>query len=464
MNSPQAAVPRRPRYRYWILGLAVLGGLAWWMESRRLQSAPANSASAAPQPQLAKGSDHTLIVPEETVHAMALSSETARTADESQHLKLTGQLMLDPGRLVHINARFPGEVVQIGSRNPKGEQPEQLRSGDRVVKGQRLAVVWSKEIGEKKSDLVDALSQLEFHKKLYLSLKSLQKDGGVSQRAAEEAKRNYESDLIQVERVRRTLRSWRIDEQELVEVEGEFQRIQQSAAASPEEMNEITPIDAKVSASWAEIDIRSPLDGVILEKNVTVGDIVSTESDLFQVADLSQLMVMANVYEEDLAKLNALPPDQRTWSVRLLSTPSAPPHEGRIETIGNVIDPNQHTAVAQGWMNNEQGDLRVGQFVEATVQVPMSHELVEIPSSALIDDGARKFVLIALDESLCRLQRREVHVVHRNATSIILRPTEALGVRPGERVLTGGVMELLSVLNDLAPLPSAAPTSDSKTK
>ncbi|WP_432490593.1 efflux RND transporter periplasmic adaptor subunit, partial [Flavonifractor plautii] len=70
---------------------------------------------------------------------------------------------------------------------------------------------------------------------------------------------------------------------------------------------------SRIDESWAEIDIRSPLDGVILEKNLTVGDIIRTDQDhdLFKVADLSRLVVAANVYEEDIPTLTALPDDQR---------------------------------------------------------------------------------------------------------------------------------------------------------
>ena len=60
--------------------------------------------------------------------------------------------------------------------------------------------------------------------------------------------------------------------------------------------------------TWAELDIVAPMAGVILEKNFTVGDIVDTTHDMFKIADLSRLGVMANVYEEDLPKLVALPP------------------------------------------------------------------------------------------------------------------------------------------------------------
>jgi len=52
--------------------------------------------------------------------------------------------------------------------------------------------------------------------------------------------------------------------------------------------------------------VKAPLDGVILEKNIAVGDIVDTSLDLFKVADLTSLGVMVHVYEEDLPTLRAL--------------------------------------------------------------------------------------------------------------------------------------------------------------
>ena len=52
--------------------------------------------------------------------------------------------------------------------------------------------------------------------------------------------------------------------------------------------------------------MRAPFAGVVLEKNITTGDIVDTNLDLFKVADLDRLGVMADVYEEDLPALESL--------------------------------------------------------------------------------------------------------------------------------------------------------------
>ena len=263
-------------------------------------------------------------------------------------------------------------------------------------------------------------------------------------------RQTVESNLIQVERLRRTLRSWRLDEADLKEAETEAQRIHAHASAPPDRpTSEDFKADPKVERTWAEIDIRSPMDGVILEMNLAIGDIVKTSDDLFKVADLSRLIVTANAYEEDLPELTGLTPERRKWTVQLISRPQVPEVTGQIEMIGNVIDPNQHTAVVQGWIDNALGELRVGQFVEAVVQTPHAADLAELPSSGLLDDGAKKFVFVALDDKLTRVQRREVRLTRRTASTVFVSSEGDFGVRPGERVLVRGQLEMAEVWNQL---------------
>ena len=405
--------------------------------------------------RLADDSADILVVPAATVSSMRLTGFTAAASRAPHPLRLTGQLMLDPSRLVHVHTRFTGEVIQIGESS-RADNP-QLRVGDRVKRGQLLAVLWSKEIGEKKSDLVDALSALSLHETIYRHLKSLDNSGAVSQRNIEEMRRNYESDLIQVERLRRTLRSWRLDESELKEVEAEAQRIHDRASHPPDSPPADGPSETAPTSGadshWAEIEIRAPLDGVILEKNLTVGDIVETDDDLFKIADLTRLIVMANIYEEDIPSLTGIPEEQREWRVNLTSLAATGPITGRIESIGNVIDPNQHTAVVQGWIDNAQGNFRVGQFIEAVVSVPEGQDEVEIPITALLDDGEHKAVFIAKAEDMTRLERRPVVVRRRTGRAAFLANDRERGVQAGERVLTRGVLELNAVLEELRPTP-----------
>ena len=83
------------------------------------------------------------------------------------------------------------------------------------------------------------------------------------------------------------------------------------------------------------------MHGVILEKNIVLGDLVDTNLDLFKVADLSRLRVMAHAYEEQLPLLdNLAEPQGRKWTISVQSDRGLPPLAGRFEQIGKMIDPN----------------------------------------------------------------------------------------------------------------------------
>src|SRR5437879_2791168 len=134
-------------------------------------------------------------------------------------LRLEGSLALDPDFVHRARARFSGEVVQITTiadtmRSPFGEtQTRPLSAGDHVEKDDLLAVIWSKDLGEKKSELLDALSQLRLDQ---VTLERLKRFAiSVPERTLEEAQRRVDADLIAVERAKRTLRVWRVTEAEM---------------------------------------------------------------------------------------------------------------------------------------------------------------------------------------------------------------------------------------------------------
>src|SRR5262249_22075007 len=130
----------------------------------------------------------------------------------------------------------------------------------------------------------------------------------------------------------RTLRSWRLTEEEIQAIRAEAAQLHQNAldgekkpsgsSTKPSSSKRVEDsADIKADKSWAETEIRAPMDGVILEKNFNIGDIVDPSQDLFKIADLSRMEVLANIYEEDLPAIRALPLSQRRWKVDLKSDP-----------------------------------------------------------------------------------------------------------------------------------------------
>ncbi|MFN0052836.1 MAG: efflux RND transporter periplasmic adaptor subunit [Planctomycetales bacterium] len=163
------------------------------------------------------------------------------------------------------------------------------------------------------------------------------------------------------------------------------------------------------------------MTGTIVEKNVAVGDYINNELDIFKLADLRRLDVLVHAYEEDLPILEGLPMDRRSWSILLKADPFSQPLRGSFDRISKIIDPYQHTALVMGWVDNAQGQLRVGQFVTARVDLPIPAGEVAVPIQTLIDLDGHSYVFVRSASEQHKYTRRRVHPVRRFAEIAALR-------------------------------------------
>jgi cobalt-zinc-cadmium efflux system membrane fusion protein len=196
-------------------------------------------------------------------------------------------------------------------------------------------------------------------------------------------------------------------------------------------------------------------------------------TNLFQIAQVNRLLVVASAPEDELPTLNALKPEERKWGVRTVGAKAAAGLEGPIEEIGYLIDPNQHTAVIKGYIDNSDEQIRAGQFVSCTVQIPPPPDVVEVPIDAVVEDGRYCVVFVQSDPTRPNnYTMRRVQLTHRFEKTAFARskpfakheqftaaeekdlgmlPLEPL--RAGERVLRSGVGELKAALLDLESRP-----------
>src|SRR5262245_31007109 len=326
-----------------------------------------------------------------------LKIQTAPVADARPRLlELRGSLTFDPQELARIKSRFGGEVIEIAQlRDPLASQEKgqsvlrTLRPGDCVKKGDRLAVLWSKELGETKSALVDALSQLYLDQE---TLKRFEKSGEVipEQRVLEQ-RRQVENDFIAADKARRTLQTYRLTDEEIKDIEAEARRIRDRGGER----------DSQRKKDWPRVDIISRIDGVIAEKNVVIGDYVPDSSfDLFKVANIDRLAVWAHAYEEDLPALQAYEKQLHEqgralpWKIRLRDNAGFVPVEGTVTRIGLVVDPVQHSIIVEGTVDNKDHHLRAGENITATIALPPAAGEVSISIGALVEDGKESVVFV----------------------------------------------------------------------
>ena len=437
---------------------ALVVGLVLFQNYRKAQAgaAPEVAAASAPKvPRPVRVGPDSLDIPPEVVRSLDIRTAPAAAATRPRPLPpFTGVLAPDNDRLARVHTRFAGEVVSLGTPAGKettdlpqpgssGERP--LSVGDAVRKDQLLAVVWSKDLGEKKSELIDGLAKLKYDRKFYDEMKALFDKGAKPEQAVRDAALAIQGDLNAVAKAERTLRTWRLSDIEIAAVRKEAERLAglMSAAAPDKRAND---------PAWARVEVRAPLDGVILEKNVNFGDVVDVTNDLFKVGDRNWA-VWVHVFEEDLPRLqDPRLPHPLPWTIRVPSMPGVA-FPGYLERVNDIIDPNQHTALAVGHIENPNGLFKAGQFVTATVELPPAADEIEVPATALVEDGRESIVFVQPDPNKLLFTRRKVKVLRRLHDVVYLSGKRAEGkgepIRPGDRVVTGGAVFLNDALADL---------------
>jgi cobalt-zinc-cadmium efflux system membrane fusion protein len=384
-------------------------------------------------------------VPKHVAELTGLTTAVVSLPTRPRVLQLRGSLALDVNSLVHVHARFPGQIMHLETvdetvfASPTAPKVRRtLNFMDHVTKGQKLGQIWSKDLGEKKSELVDALVRLRIDEQNLKYLEELLRKGATTDKSVREGQRQVEVGAIAVAKAERTLRSWSLDAEDIQEVKEEAERLHKGGTREKQQ-----------DETWATVEIVSPIDGTIVEKNVVEGDLVNADQDLFKIADLSVLSAWARIYEEDIPLLQALP-KPISWSLRLSSNPQASSITGTIDRIGEIIDPNEHMALLAGLVKNPNGQLHAGQFITAIIDLPPEPDVVEIPTRALVEDGEESVVFIQPEAQITRYIMRRVSVVRRNFDRVYVRSRltpeqkekglEELHV--GERVLAAGALEL----------------------
>ncbi len=432
------------------------GGYVVVAYTRHLRDRPAQ-ANRAFSPEVQAVDANVVELTPRTAELARIKTAEVVVSKRPRTLELRGSLAIDPNRLVHVHARFPGQIVQLATVDGGNGEPhaggKTLGFMDHVTKGQDLAVLWSKDLGEKKSELVDALARSRLDRQALSRLEELYKRGATPEQSVRAAELQVELDDIAARRAERTLRSWMLTDDEIDVVTAEANRLSKREERKPD-----------LDTNWARLDIVAPIDGTIVEKNVAIGDIVDTNADLFKIADLTVLNVWLHAYEEDLPFLEKLPTPIKT-RIRLPSSPELGELDGTIDRIGDIIDPNEHMALLIGSIGNPKGGLRAGQFITASVPIPPDPGIVEIPAKALIDEGSQSYVFMQPDAEQLRYVRRRVSVSRRYFDVVFIRSQLSEEQRsqgftelhPGERVVSSGISQLEELLQSRQVVTSDTP-------
>jgi membrane fusion protein, heavy metal efflux system len=407
-------------------------------------------------PTLERGKADAVRLPPEMLPKLGIqTAEIKPRAAQPRVLQLFGSLALDPRQIFRVPSRCaPCEVLQIGK--PEG-QDRSWQAGDTVRRGQVLAVVSSADVGLKKHDLFNALVKLKLDEAIFE--RSERAANAIPQVTLDAARRNIEEDHNAVAHAVNALASRGIPDDEIAAIRREAREAAAQRKPDTEDMRK------NRMERWAKVELRAPHDGTIIERNIVQHEIIEDGTvNLFQIGNLDRLLALVQASENDLASLRALKAGERRWTVRP-GNPD-PDHaeaaenlavEGAIDEIGYLVDPNQHTVVVKGHLDNKKHQLRGGQYIMATVALRPTVAEVVLPVSALVEDGDHAYVFVQNAAKKFVYEQRRVFLVRRSKDAVHVRARLTAEqqrhgfqtIRPGEHVVTAGVMELKAFLDDL---------------
>ncbi len=329
-------------------------------------------------------------------------------------IKATGVVSPDETRVAHIYPLAQGIA----------EKPY-VRLGDHVQAGQPLLLYDNIELGETVGE------HLSLHGEVDREKAQLQ----VARKSVERA-----NTLIAVEAI--SPRDFELRKAEELQAEAAVQSKEAELARSEEKLHRFGLTEEQVQRlrvsgeghrTASHNTLRAPFAGVITKYDVSQGESVARDKELFTLVDTSSVWVLGDIYEKDLGRA----PGQGDCLVTVSSYPNER-FRGQITYLSDFLDPSSRTAKLRCVVPNKDGRLKLEMFADVFIPTTSASAAAVVPGAALQDIEGKPVVFVQRDAT--HFEKREVTLGERGE-----QETQILtGVRPGEKVVTVGSFYLKS--------------------
>jgi cobalt-zinc-cadmium efflux system membrane fusion protein len=299
-------------------------------------------------------------------------------------LTLPGVVTLNMDRRVHVVSRIPG-IVRESRKN----------LGDPVRAGEVMAVIDSRELADAKAAYLAARERLSLAESTFAREKDLW-----------EKKISPEQDYLTAQ-------------QALAEARIEHQVAAQKLRALGLAEAAVQQLSSRASVPLTRYEVVAPLAGTVIEKHMTIGEVLKDDTEAFVVADLSTVWVDLNVPVNDLLLVRK---GQRV----VVEAGAAMQAEGTVSYVSPVVSEETRTAVTRVVLPNPDGRWRPGLFVTATIAVGDTPVSLLIPKTAIQTVDGQPSVFVQTPQGFAP---RPVTLGRANETQVEI----TAGLQVGER-------------------------------
>jgi multidrug efflux pump subunit AcrA (membrane-fusion protein) len=331
-----------------------------------------------------------------------------------------GEITYDQTRFTNLSPRAAGTIWSV-----------EKKIGDRVQAGDVLAIVDSALVGQAKSELVDALVQEHLQRKTVARLQGLG-EGVVAGKQLLEAEAAFEKARVAVQKAQQSLANLGlpVDLEVLRDLPNEkhishLRHLGLEDAIASETLSQVTSANL--------LPVRSPADGVIIERRVVAGEVVDSSAILFQIADNSRMWLNLSIPMEEAAKLSIGQP------VRFRADGSHEELTGELNWISTAADKQTRMIKVRAELPNSDGRLRDETFGSGRIILREEQEAIVVPNESVHWEGCC-FVVFVRDKHYFESDSPKVfHVRSVRIGAKSEKFTEIIaGVLPGEVLASKG--------------------------
>jgi membrane fusion protein, heavy metal efflux system len=256
--------------------------------------------------------------------------------------EVPGQIVADDTKVAHVVPRLSGMVTRVTQN-----------VGDRVRRGDVLAVIHSRELADARSTYLVAAHHTDFANAAAVREEALWKKKISAEQDYLAAKRDFEE----------AAHAETVAAQKLIALGDTAESVAALESAAPEAL--------------PRYEVRAPLDGAVLERDVTLGEAVGTDHALFVVGDLSSVWVDATLSAAEIGLV------RMGQSATIHSLDLGREVAGRVTYLSPRVDPETRKGTARFTIANTNGTLRPGLFVTVTLVQTSAEVAMAIPVAAI---------------------------------------------------------------------------------
>lgn len=339
---------------------------------------------------------------EEDVRRFGIEVGKAGSGEFEVYLSVPGEITINTDRMAHIVPRVPGIVREV-----------RKRLGDPVKQGEVMAVMESRDLADFKTAYLASIERFELANTTFEREGKLWKDKITSEQDYLDAKKAFAETKIQMRSAEQKLRALGFNAKYL----------------------------EKLPSGSAELlttfEITAPFNCTVIQKHITLGEVVKDDADIFVVADLDTVWADLRVHHKDVGLI------RKGQEVIISAKSSVPETKGVIGYVAPVIDEKTRTALVRVVLDNTSGLLRPGTFVTANVLVKQLNAEVVVAKNILQDVGDKTCIFVKSEHGF---EARPVTIGRSNERKVEI----VSGLRAGEPIVTKNSFRLKAELERVA--------------